>query len=112
MATEYAWVVSAMDTKPQDGELNDVVATVHWRRGASLTEGDKTYTAETYGAMGCASPSETDFTAYADLTFEDVCGWLEASIDVEAENAKLDAKIQSLITPPIVNLALPWQSAE
>jgi hypothetical protein len=111
MATEYAWVISQMDTKPQEGELNDVVSTVHWRRQATLVDGDNTYTAETYGAMGCATPSETDFTAYPDLTFEQVCGWLEAANDVEALNSSLDAQIENQINPPIVAYPLPWTPA-
>lgn len=110
MSVQYTWTVSAMDTKPQDGELNDVVATVHWRRGASLTEGDKAYTVETYGAMGCATPSDTDFTAYEDLTFEKVCEWLEVGVDVEEENEKLNRQIENLKNPPVVSYALPWNN--
>ena len=108
MTTEYAWVVSQMDTKPQDGDLNDVVSTIHWRRNAVAVDGDKTYYADTYGAMGCATPSDTDFTAYADLTFEQVCAWLEAGLDVEALDANLDAQIENQVNPPIVAYPLPW----
>jgi hypothetical protein len=97
-----------MDTKPQEGELNDVVSTIHWRRNAVAVDGDKTYYADAYGAMACETPSETDFTAYSDLTFEQVCAWLEAGLDVEAWNANLDAKIEAQINPPIVAYPLPW----
>lgn len=108
MTTTYEWVVSQMDTKPQEGELIDVVSVVHWRRNAVSIDGDKTYYADTYGAMGCATPSETDFTAYPDLTFEQVCGWLEDGLDVEALNANLDAQIENQINPPIIVLPNPW----
>jgi hypothetical protein len=108
METVKSWVISQMDTKPQEGELADVVSVIHWRRNAVATEGEKTYFADTYGAMGCATPSDTDFTAYADLTFEQVCAWLEAGLDVEAWNANLDAKIEAQINPPIVAYPLPW----
>ena len=110
MTTNYAWVVSQMDTKPQEGELTDVVVTVHWRRNAVAIDGEKTYYADTYGAMACPAPSETDFTAYPDLTFEQVCGWLDAGNDVEALNANLDAQIQNQINPPIIVLPNPWIS--
>jgi len=110
MITEYAWVISQMDTKPQEGELIDVVVTVHWRRNATAIDGDKTYYADTYGAMGCATPSETDFTAYPDLTFEQVCGWLEDGLDVEALNANLDSQIENQINPPIIVLPNPWNT--
>lgn len=108
MTTTYEWVVSQMDTKPQEGNLIDVVVTIHWRRNAVAVEGDKTYYADIYGAMGCATPSDTDFTAYPDLTFEQVCGWLDAGNDVEALDANLDAQIENQLNPPIVAYPLPW----
>jgi len=108
MTTTYEWSVSQMDTKPQEGNLIDVVVTVHWRRNAVAVDGDKTYYGDIYGAMGCATPSETDFTAYPDLTFEQVCGWLDAGNDVEALNANLDAQIENQINPPIIVLPNPW----
>lgn len=108
MTTTYEWSVSQMDTAPSLDGLTDVVVTVHWRRNAVAVDGDNTYFADTYGAMGCATPSETDFTAYPDLTFEQVCGWLDAGLDVEALNANLDAQIENQINPPIIVLPNPW----
>jgi hypothetical protein len=110
MATEYKWMIMQMDTKPQEGDLHDVVATVHWRRHASYVSGSVTGSAEVYGAMACATPSETDFTAYPDLTFEHVCGWLNNGLDVDALNTSLNNQIENQINPPIINLPLPWTS--
>jgi hypothetical protein len=108
MATTYKWVVSQLDTAPSEDGLTDVVKTVHWRYQAEQVDGDKTYNAEVYGAMACATPSDTDFTAYADLTYEQVCEWLEAGNNVEAMELNLDTQIENLKNPPIVNLPLPW----
>ena len=108
MTTEYTWVVSQMDTKPQEGNLNDVVVTVHWRRNAMAVNDGVTYFADVYGAMPCATPSETDFTAYPDLTFEQVCSWLDAGNNVEALDANLSAQIENQINPPIIVLPNPW----
>ena len=102
------WVVSQMDTKPQEGELHDVVVTVHWRRQAQEVINEVTYNADVYGSMACTTPSETDFTAYPDLTFEQVCGWLDAGLDVESLDANLDAQIENQVNPPIIVLPLPW----
>ena len=106
MAIQYKWVFAynSLDTAPQDGELLDVVKTVHWRLAG--TDGD--IYADTYGSMECATPSETDFTAYPDLTEDQVISWLEADLDVEAEKEKVAAKIADIKNPPIVNLPLPW----
>ena len=108
MATVYNWVISQMDEVPQDGSLLDVVVTVHWRRNATTEVDSKVYVADVYGAMACTTPSPTDFTAYPDLTFEQVCGWLDAGLDVPSLDANLDSQLANLINPPIISLPLPW----
>ena len=105
---EYKWIVSALDTAPQEDGLNDVVKNVHYRYQAT----DGTYNAEIYGSMACEKPSEQDFTAYPDLTEADVIGWLEAGLKVEDLKESLDKQIENLINPPIVNLELPWDKKE
>lgn len=108
MNTIYNWVISQLDTAPSFDGMTDVVKTVHWRYQAEEMVEDKTYFADVYGAMSCATPSETDFTAYPDLTEAQVITWLEAGLDVEALGASLDAKIENQKNPPIINLPLPW----
>jgi hypothetical protein len=108
MTTNFKWVIVQMDTAPQENQNLDVVKTVHWRYQAEQLDGDKTYNAEVYGAMGCATPSDTDFTAYADLTFDQVCEWLVAGNDVAALDSNLVSQIENIKNPPIVNLPLPW----
>lgn len=108
MTKEYTWQIPQMDTKPQEGNLMDVVVTVHWIRYVNAVDGDKTYYANVYGTMACQTPSETDFTAYPDLTFEQVCGWLDAGLDVPEIDANLDIQIENQINPPIIVLPNPW----
>jgi hypothetical protein len=106
--TTFKWVISQLDTAPSEDGLTDVVKTVHWRYQSEQVDGDKTYNAEVYGAMGCATPSGTDFTAYDDLTYDQVCEWLEAGLDVQALETNLEAQIEYQKNPPIINLPLPW----
>jgi len=108
MALETKWLISQMDTAPSEDGLTDVVKTVHWRYEGK----DGEYTAEVYGAMACSTPSETDFTAYEDLTYEQVCEWLEAGLNVEAMNENLATQIENLKNPPIVNLPLPFSNPQ
>jgi hypothetical protein len=108
MALETKWLISQMDTAPSEDGLTDVVKTVHWRYEGK----DGEYTAEVYGAMACATPSETDFTAYEDLTYEQVCTWLEAGLNVEAMDLNLTTQIENLKNPPIVNLPLPFSNPQ
>lgn len=108
MATQFAWVVNQMDTKPQEDGLMDVVVVVHWTRTAEEFVGGEPINVLSYGTMGCETPSETDFTAYPDLTYDQVCSWLDAGLDVTAIDLGLQQQIDNIINPPIVVLPLPW----
>lgn len=88
--------------------LTDVVFIVHWRRQASTVVDEKTYTADSYGALSVEQPNPEDFTPYENLTFEQVCEWLEAGLDVESLDTSLDKQLENQINPPVVSLPLPW----
>lgn len=104
MAITYKWVISSMDEYPQSEGLTDVVFNVHWRRQAE----DEQYFAEVYGCQAVSQPDPSQFTPYDQLTFEQVCGWLEASMDVPAMDASLAQQIEDLNNPKVVSLPLPW----
>lgn len=106
----FKWVIAQLDTAPSVDGLTDVVKTIHWRYQAEEIDGENIWFGDTYGVMACAAPSETDFTAYPDLTEAQVISWLEAGLDVEAQQAKLEAQIETQKNPPIVNKPLPWIS--
>jgi hypothetical protein len=106
--TTYQWVINQMDTKPQEGQLNDVVICVHWTRTAEQYLGGEPINVSSYGTMNCETPSSTDFTAYPDLTQAQVESWLDAGLDVPAIDKGLDQQIENIINPPIVVLPLPW----
>jgi hypothetical protein len=108
---QYTWIISSMDCKVQEGEMTDVVQTVHWRYKATEiifgTSGsdDKTYTAETYGASSFGEPTPENFTDYNNLTETQVVGWLEGILDVPEMQINLTEQINLEITP--VNVTLP-----
>jgi hypothetical protein len=106
MATQFNWVVNQLDTIPSIDGLTDVVSVIHWSRIATQNE----IVVSSYGTMNCTTPSETDFTAYPDLTQAQVEGWLDAGLDVPTIDANLDKQIENIINPPIIVLPLPWQS--
>lgn len=109
MSTTYQWVINQMDTAPSLDGLTDVVVTVHWTRTAEQYVGGEPINVSCYGTMDCTTPSSTDFTAYPDLTYEQVCGWLDAGLDVASIDLGLDGQIENIINPPIIVLPLPWQ---
>jgi hypothetical protein len=110
MSTTYQWVINQMDTKPQEDGLTDVVVTVHWTRTAEQYVGAEPILVSSYGTMGCTTPSSTDFTAYPDLTYEQVCSWLDAGLDVPTIDLGLNKQIEDIINPPIVVLPLPFEN--
>ena len=113
MAVIYNWVISSMIEYPTTPDnLTDVVFQVNWRRNATEVVNDKTYFADTFGALSVPPPAPEDFIHYADLTFENVVGWLEAGLDVEAINQGLQEQINLLINPIQVSLPLPWVAPE
>ena len=106
--TDFKWVINQLDTKPTEDGLTDVVSVIHWSRTAEQIVGAEPIIVSSYGTMGCGTPSATDFTAYPDLTYDQVCSWLEAGLDVEAIDEALQGQIDNIINPPIINLPLPF----
>ena len=106
--TTYQWVINQMDTKPTEDGLTDVVVTIHWTRTAEQFVGEEAILVSSYGTMGCETPSSTDFTTYPDLTYEQVCGWLDVGLNVTAIDLGLDQQIENIINPPVIVLPLPW----
>lgn len=104
MATLYTWTVQRLETRPQDGPLIDVVVTAFWQC-IGIEFG--------FGSSACGSCSFTapgdPFTAYADLTEQQILDWCWASgVDKNATEARIQTDINNQISPPIVNLPLPW----
>lgn len=103
----YTWMIERLDCYPQrDGET-DVVFTVHWRLNA--VDGD--YSASGYGTVGLTHDPSAPFTPYAQLTQEQVVGWVKAALGAEQlaqMEAALAANIAAQINPPVVSPPLPW----
>ena len=100
----FTWNVSAIDCYPQaDGETN-VVFNVHWQLSAT----QDTYSGSVYSTCGVPAPTGT-FTPYADLTQDQVLGWIWANgVDKDSAEAAVQAQIDAQITPTVVQPALPW----
>ena len=109
MSTTFTWVINQLDTKPTEDGLTDVVVVVNWTRKAEQYFGGEPIIVSSYSAMSCQTPSSTDFTSYPDLTYEQVCSWLNAGLDVEAIDLGLQQQIDNIINPPIIVLPLPWE---
>lgn len=108
MSATITWTVTAMDCYPQaDGET-DVVFTVHWTCSGVQTEGETTYSGSVYSTTSVPAPSGS-FTPYADLTQNQVLGWVWANgVDKAATEDAVQQQIDNQINPPVVTPPLPW----
>jgi len=108
MSNQYKWVISQLECYPEADGHQDVVFTIHWRRQATDGNG---HNADIYGAQAVTLNAEAPFTPYADLTFDQVVGWLEDALGPEtcaAQIVALDTQIENQINPPVVTPPLPW----
>ena len=92
------WTISQLDRQTSNG----FVTTAHWT--ASAVDGD--YSASTYSTSSWADGTPT--TPYADLTQEEVLGWIWANgVDKEAVEASLQAQIDAQKNP-VSATGVPW----
>ena len=92
------WTISQLDRQTSDG----YVTTAHWR--CTAVDGD--YSASTYAT--CSWSDGTPTVDYADLTQEQVLGWIWANgVDKDATEAALEAQIAEQKAPKTAR-GLPW----
>lgn len=109
MSVTNTWSVSQMDCYPTYEGETDVVFTVHWL----LVGYDGDYTASVYGSCGVTLDEGSTFTPYADLTQEQVIGWVRDALgpdQVAALEANVAQQIADQINPPVVTPPLPWSA--
>lgn len=104
------WNVVSMDAYPEKDGFTDVVFTVHWTLAGSDDEG---HTGSAYGSVGVTLDADAPYTPYADLTKDEVIGWVQNALGAEqvaSLEAGVEAQISSQINPTVVTPPLPWVS--
>ena len=118
MEISNTWSINSMQHTDADGG----VFLVYWSMVAA-SDGDPSYTAFDGGKLRLTyDPSSPDFIPYADLTEDDVLGWVYTSLiegDETADEAKLrveadrDGKVQKQIAAAATTASgLPWDSEQ
>ena len=108
MSITNTWIVEQMSCYPQHEGETDVVFTVYWRVNAT----DGTYNATNYGSVGVMYVAGSQFTPYANLTQDQVVGWVQDVMGPEQVNniyASLALNIANQVNPPVINLPPPWK---
>lgn len=107
MTITNTWTVVQMDCYPEEDGETDVVFNVHW----TLSGTDGTYTGSVYGSQAVTVDAAAPFTPYADLTQDQVIGWVQDAMgpeQVTAYEANVAKQIADQINPPVVTPPLPW----
>ena len=103
MATTFNWQITAMNCSTTE-QNPDTVIVVHWQ----LTGTDGTYNGSVYSTCSVPAPEGT-FTPYADLTQDQVLGWIWANgVDKASAEAAVAQQIANQVNPPVVTPPLPW----
>lgn len=108
------WTISTMERTLTDGDLSDVVKSLHWRVTDSETvgEGDDAvvHSGRCYGTVGLEAPDADNFTAYADISEADAVAWAKAALgeeEVTAYEASVASQIE-LSKNPVSGTGVPW----
>ena len=108
MSATITWNISVLNCSTTDPQP-DTVITAHWQCNGVQTEGDKTYNGSVYASTSFTLNPDEPFTPYADLTQEQVLGWIWASgVDKDATEAAVQQQINAQINPPVISPPLPW----
>jgi hypothetical protein len=104
----YTWTYPAFDCRVNENGLQKVVTTVHWRYRGTDEDG---ITGETYGAQSIGEPNPDAFTPFTQISEEQVIGWMEANLDMDAIQGNIISQINLIKTPVTETLSAPWVNA-
>ena len=109
MSNSYEWSVNTLTAYPELNGLTDVVFRVAWV--CSSTDGVNN--TATYGSVDLTLDSAAPFTPYANLTLDQVLGWVFGVLGADgtaAAEAKCDAQLTAMASPATVAPPLPWNT--
>jgi hypothetical protein len=102
MATTFTWNIAQLERETSDG----YVFTAHYTVDAK----DDTYSAGAYGSIGLERP-EGELIPFADLTEEQVVGWVKEKLGGDEKVAEIEAALQEQLDQqhsPSKAAGVPW----
>ena len=101
---EVTWSIAQLERNTADGG----VTIAHWRVDATETVDDQTYTASAYGTCGFTPDAEAEgFVLFESLTESAVLEWCFTTLDKEATETALAARIEEQKAPKTAT-GMPW----
>jgi hypothetical protein len=113
MAIQFRWIIQDTKIIPVEGNFDNVVCQLTWmREGGDLVDGKK-YSASMSGKFTLPPPSTPTFTPFDQLTYEEVCGWLDNILDVEFIDGRITTMINNQLNPYTpVSTNLPFKQPD
>ena len=108
MANTYSWNCRTVDTYPTHTDANevtesDVVYNVHWR--VTGTDEAEEHSATVIGTQTLSTEDLSGFTAFADVTHDNMIAWTQAAMGTErvaSIESSLDSQLAELAAPSSV----------
>ena len=99
------WIVEWMQTTPTSANPSEAVLQVGWRCNGQ--DGD--YSGSVYSTCTLPAADPASFVPYADLTQDQVLGWIWANgVNQAATEAAVAQQIEMQKNPPTIQPELPW----
>jgi len=105
MEKTFNILITHFDVIPSKDGLTNVIKKAHWK--VDCLHEDKYY--YKIGSYTLPAASDTDFTAFENLTKDQVVGWLSGSVNFDIVKSELSEEIDEALYPT-VNLALPFEN--
>ena len=102
-STAFTWAIANLERETDDG----FVFTAHY----TVSAADGTYSAGAYGSIGFERPE--NLVPFADLTEEQVIGWVKEALGGDEKVAEIEAALQSQINQqrtPTTASGTPWSA--
>lgn len=99
------WMIEWCETTPTSANPSEAVLQVGWR--CSGTEDN--YSGSVYSTCTLPAADPASFVPYADLTQDQVLGWIWANgVNQAATEAAVAQQIEMQKNPPTIQPPLPW----
>ena len=101
------WMIEWCETTPDNADPAKAVLQVGWRCNGQ--DGD--YSGSVYSTCTLPAADPASFVPYADLTQDQVLGWIWANgVNQAATEAAVAQQIEMQKNPPTIQPPLPWSN--
>lgn len=107
MPTTYSWGIHRLDFKTEENSLQKVIKSVYWKYTANNGVVEATH----YGFVPFYSVNTDNFTAFENLTEEQVKSWIDSKLNHWSIKKGLDDElIRVMNAPDNRTFEMPWSA--